>query len=203
MKKVLFGAVILSASQMFGAITPTLTTVVSNGSGGYTWTYNVQLAADQDANGGPAPGASTTAGVGVVATTADYFTIYDFAGFIPGSNVQPVGWSFQTLPGNLGSTPSDTIPTDSATIQNLTWYVNAGTTFHGPQNLGNFTADSIFNLQTPVNYTGQGTRNTGFSPGTEISNIGTVGAPSGVPEPATYALIGSSLAALGLLRRRS
>src|SRR6476646_7955718 len=119
MKKVLFGAVLFSATQMFGAITPTLTSVTSNGSGGYTWTYNVQLAADQDAKTGSVPGASTAAGVGVFATTADYFTIYDFAGFIPGSNVQPTGWAFQSL--NVGSTPSDTIPTDKAGVQNLTW----------------------------------------------------------------------------------
>ena len=56
MNKVLFGAVLFSATQMFGAITPTLTSVTSNGSGGYTWTYNVQLAADQDAKTGTVPG---------------------------------------------------------------------------------------------------------------------------------------------------
>ena len=198
MKKVFLGAALFSVSQVFAAITPSLVSVTPTGSQ-FTWTYSVNLAQDQNAVGGPAPAQSTPGGVGVISTTADYFTIYDFAGFVAGSNTQPANWSFQS--SATGSTPQDVIPTDTG-ITNLTWYLNSGTTLVGPQNLGTFSARSIYSLETLANFSGQGTRNSGTAVGTEISNIGTVGVPSGVPEPGTYALIGGGMLALGVLRRR-
>src|SRR5437879_6269116 len=74
---------------------PTLVTVT--GVGPFTFSYTVQLSAGQNVQPGGVPGITSNSGPGASgATTADYFTIYDFGGFVPGSNTQPSGWAFLT-----------------------------------------------------------------------------------------------------------
>ena len=70
--------------QADASIIPTLVAVTPNGDGTFTYTYNTDLAEDQNAmNDGATPGALTPAGVGAPSTTfKDYFTIYDFSGFV-------------------------------------------------------------------------------------------------------------------------
>ena len=79
----------------------------------FTFTYTVGLASDQKINTGAVPTAQVIirdpAGGTILGTTfASFFTIYDFAGFVPGSNTQPLGWSFLNLAS--GATPSNTDP---------------------------------------------------------------------------------------------
>src|SRR5947208_2181987 len=71
-------------------------------------------------------------------TTGDYFTIYEFAGFVPGSNSQPDGWTFLS---GAGKTPGDTTPVSDPNIPNLSWVYN-GPDQTGQIGLGNFSAAS-------------------------------------------------------------
>ena len=199
MKKTLLGLAFI-ATQAFADITPTFIGVAADpmNPGQFTFMYTVNLSGVQEANPGTAPTDRTPGGLGVVSPFADYFTIYDFAGYT-GVNTRPAGWEVRT--SNVGSTPSDVTPTDSPNITNLTFY-RAGERVPAGQDLGRFTANSIYSGRTLVSYTGQGTRAVGDASGTSESNVGTTTGPM-VPEPGTYALFGSGLIAFAFLRRRA
>ena len=46
-------------------------------------------------------------------------TIFDFAGFVEGSNLQPEGWEFSAA--LVGPTPDYILPPDAGDLYNLTW----------------------------------------------------------------------------------
>ena len=192
--------------QADASIIPTLVSVTPVGDGTFTYTYNVDLAEDQNAfNDGATPGASTPAGVGAPSTTfKDYFTIYDFGGLVPASNTQPAGWTLQT--SLVGSTPDSTNPADDPTIVNLTWVRTGDPDILGPADLGNFSARSTIGLVGLDNYTSDATRSQGATAGTAVGDIGSVnvplGVPTAVPEPSTLLLLGGGMAGFGFLRRR-
>src|SRR5262245_65982212 len=50
-------------------------------------------------------------------TAGDFFTIYDFAGFVPGSITQPDGFTFTSVP--TGKTPLGKTPFDDPRVPNL------------------------------------------------------------------------------------
>src|SRR5438093_12764141 len=77
----------------------------------FRWTYSAILTADETLH------------------TNNFFTIYDFDGFIPGSNLQPANWAFSSA--LLGQTPSKVLPDDASGIPNLTWKYT-GSTVLGP-----------------------------------------------------------------------
>ena len=68
----------------------------------------------------------------------DGFVIYDFAGFIPGTNTQPEGYSFNT--SSTGGLSGRTVPFDNPSLPNLIWTYNGDTPLLGQIGLGNFAA---------------------------------------------------------------
>ena len=155
----------------------------------FRWTYAIVLPTDTQLQSG------------------DYFTIYDFNGFVAGSNSQPTGWTFSTA--LTGPTPNGVIPSDNATIPNLTWTYTGPTISTGQVGLGNFWATSTFQTPTDAFFTAITGRT---SDGLSDANITSTKVPVpgevtqvNTPEPATIALagLGLPLVGWGLRRRRA
>jgi hypothetical protein len=133
---------------------------------------------------------NVTAGQEVV--SGDFFTIYDFGNFIPGSNFQPAGWTFTS--SLTGGTPPGVNPSiDNPGVANLTWTYNGTTIPTETFNIGLFGV-AINGAQNthPQNsfFAGWGTRVAGDQAGTNIANAGSIIVPmQAVPEPPTMALI--------------
>ncbi|HXX41585.1 MAG TPA: hypothetical protein VEI58_04890 [Chthoniobacterales bacterium] len=171
-------------------IIPSYVSAIASG-GNTIVTYQIDLAADQNAN------------------TGDFFTIYDFGSIIPDSNTQPSGWTFST--SLVGVNPPKTNAPDDPSILNLTW------TYSGPAlsgtGIGPFTVTIAGTSNSDVVplrdgfFAAQGTLIVGPNAGTEVSNVGQIPIPL-VPEPSAGALIVLSLVGGGLglliarLRRR-
>jgi hypothetical protein len=168
-------------------IIPTLDTITSVGASDFSWSYRATLTQDENAVSGGSNG-------------GDYFTIYDFGGFIPGSNDQPAGWTFSFK--LIGKTPPLVTPTDDRHIYNLTWHYVGGQglppEITGPINLGLFSADSTTDQLRLGNFAAEATKNTGPFSGTPVDNVGSVAIP--IPEmSALLPMIGvCGLGAIGL-----
>ena len=134
--------------------------------------------------------------------TGDFFTIYDFGNFIPGSNSQPVGWALTALP--VGITPGQTLPTDNPTALNLTWTYD-GPTITGPSlDIGTFRV-TVVGPVSPLGisqFASQSTLAAGPDAGSKLQNIGAIPVP--IPEPGTATLLAIGVAFLGrsIFRRR-
>jgi hypothetical protein len=179
------GAVAVVAGPATAGLLPTQWTVTPE-AGQFRWTYAIVLPTDSQIR------------------TGDYFTIYDFAGYVPSSNSQPADWVFTTQ--NLGPTPPDVLPTDDPAVSNLSWMYTGPTTTSGQVGLGNFWALSEYG-QSAVSYFTASTHRT--AGGRVDNNITTTTVPvpvattpPGVPEPATLLLAGLGLPLAALLRRR-
>jgi hypothetical protein len=160
--------------------------------GNYKWSYEGQLNPAQKV------------------LTGDFFTIYDFSGFVPGTNLQPADWSFSW--SNTGGTPTGLLPLinlavngipDDAGIPNLTWTYTGSGTIAGPADLGAFSAESVYGDNTTSAFAAEATLKSGFQEGSKVDNYGWTATPTPVtPEPCTLALLGLGAAPLALRRRR-
>jgi hypothetical protein len=211
MKRILTALVALSLLALGTApvradITPFLNNVTGS-AGNWTWTYHSELSAAQELiSTGAIPGA-VSGPMGVLTTQyKDYFTIYDFAGFIPGSATAPANWVFQSM--NVGSRPGSVLPTDNPYIPNLTWYYT-GSKVTGPveisNGLGLFTAKSIYGEQTLGSFAADATKHDPINlkiDGMVQQTVGSVTVPT-VPEPSTFVLLGAGLIGAVAMRRRA
>ena len=133
---------------------------------------------------------NVTAGQEIV--SGDFFTIYDFGNFIPGSNFQPSGWTFAS--SLSGSTPPGiNTSIDNPGVVNLTWTYNGVTIPTETFGIGLFGV-AINGAQNTASrnsfFAGWGTRVAGDQAGTNIANAGSIiVSAQAVPEPPTMALI--------------
>ena len=145
----------------------------------YRWTYAIVLPTDSQLQAG------------------NYFTIYDFAGFVPGTESMPAGWAFSS--GNVGPTPSGVVPADDPAIANLHWQYTGPTITDGQTGLGNFWAVSTYSGPVDSFFTARTNRTSDGRIDTNITTttVPVPGAQPQVPEPGTLALAGLGLPVIG------
>jgi len=186
-------AVLTAPTTARAGLVPVQVSVVPDG-GMYRFTYAIVLPTDS------------------VLRPGDYFTIYDFDGFVDGSQMASgsaysPNWTFSA--SKTGPTPSGVAPDDNPDITNLTWkYTGAEINIDASVGLGNFWALSLYPDTTDSWFTAS----TGTSSGVPDHNVtptivpvpkapGTP--PPGVPEPTTLALAGLGLPFLVAFRWRN
>ena len=185
---------LLGALALYGSASARADIIVSNQSitpngSNFTWTYDVNLTNDETIQNG------------------NFFTIYDFNGYVPGSSFQPAGWVFSSA--NTGVTPPRVTPKDNPSIPNLTWTYNGGSSIGpGPVDLGLFGADSTSGRSALGTFATEATKYAPGKPGNgkPVDNVGSTGVPIGtqnvIPEADSLLLLLPGLIPLGILLRR-
>ena len=158
--------------------------------GNFRWTYAIVLP------------------TGMKLQAGNYFTIYDFGGFVPGTQfADPApntgNWTMTTAKVTV---PLGLNPNDDPSIPDLTFTYTGPAVLVEGHGLGNFGATSTVGTNTTTDFTAQNRQSdTGeldrnivdtFAPG-----VPPIEPPSGVPEPTTLALAGIGLPLLAAARR--
>src|SRR5262245_61547112 len=94
------GLIVFGTTQAPAGLLPNLRSVTQV-DGNFKYNYDVDVGPKSQVNPG------------------DFFTIYDFAGYIPSSTSGPAGWSFSYQLN--GKDPPQTTPINNPEIGNLTW----------------------------------------------------------------------------------
>ena len=175
-------ALVAFAAPARAGLVPVLL-IVTPESGGYRWSYTVNVTSDVQVNPG------------------DYFTVYNFAGLVPDTLQAPDGWTAAAV--NLGPTPHGILPGDDPALPNLNFTYVGTTPIAGPLPLGAFSAESLFLSPADSSFASQthrtidGRIENNLTP-TEVPVPAPPGGspPPDTPEPATLALAAAGLTAL-------
>ena len=194
---ILMGGSLVAANPTHAGLLPVSADAKAMGAG-YKYTYGVVLTSDSKLNPG------------------DFFTLFDFKGFVPGSSMQPADFTFSSA--MTGGNASQTVPNDDPTLPNLTWTYTGTSALEGQVGLGDFSVISTngpignnadFSSMTHSSSTTDPEKNvtSTLSPGdakTVPGNGTPPPAPPGVPEPSAMILAGLGLPVLSLylIRRR-
>jgi hypothetical protein len=187
----LAGAFLATAPQARAGLLP-VSQASAPEAGGWRYSYGIVLTTDAHLNAG------------------DSFTVYDFAGLVPGSNLQPPGWSLSVA--DTSSSGGKTVPTDDPNLPNLTWTYN-GPQVNGQKGLGSFSVLSSVGQTQTESFIARTHRNLDGHADDNITDVTVPLEPpepqapppsSNSPEPATLALlaIGLPLAGAARLARR-
>lgn len=142
--------------------------------------------------------------------TNDYFTIYDFHGYVSGSAFAPVDWTISVQ--NTGITPAGVDPNafggDSASVINITFTYTGASSITGPSLVGGtgaFGAESTFCKTSDLGTYASQTHK--FNPGqpddnTRQANGGFTVTPTNVPETSSLMLLVPGLVPLGIMLRK-
>jgi PEP-CTERM motif len=174
-----------ATASAYAGVLPVSATILPE-SENFRYTYGVVLTSDSVLNPG------------------DFFTLYDFNGYVNGSVVMPDHWTFST--SMTGGNPAGTVPGDDAHIPNMTFTYN-GDPLTGQLGLGNFMLTSTFGDTSTTAFTARTNRQVD---GAVDANITEVLSPVGgtgdttqtppTPEPATLVLLGIGLPLAGAAR---
>jgi hypothetical protein len=112
------------------AIQPTLVEVKKEKDGTFSYVFKITIDDSVVVQGGKD------------APNPDFFTIYNFAGLVAGSNQQPEGWTFST--SDEGVTPfrggkAMVNPVDTKDIPNVTWSYTGKDPLKGPKEITGFS----------------------------------------------------------------
>jgi hypothetical protein len=179
---VIGGAALAGTPAARAGLLPVSQTAVQDGSN-WRYTYGVILTTD------------------AFLKTGDFFTVYDFAGFVPGSNIAPSGWTLTTA---LTNPAVKTVPGDDPTLPNLTW-TYSGPQIDGQKGLGNFSVLSSIGQTQNESFVARTQRAVDGHADDNITDV-TVPLqpnnppPGNAPEPATLALLGIGLPFAGALK---
>lgn len=139
----------------------------------------------------------------------EFFTIYDFNGYIAGTGTSPADWSFSTAGSGLTPDMINIGAKDDPAIPNLTWTYTGSSDITDGRTITGFSAKSFFGPATVTDWYSSQAHKQGDTPGGIVQNVGPVqvpqppqNEPGDVPEPVTMALLGGGLIAMGLLPRR-
>jgi hypothetical protein len=123
---------LLSAASAASAMQPSVVQIEKNADGTFTYLFKIRI---DD---------GSTVESGATAPDPDFFTIFNFDGFVPGSNKSPPGWMFSTATN--GVTPlrggkALVNPEDIEGIPNITWS-RTGAALKGPMEITGFSAST-------------------------------------------------------------
>jgi hypothetical protein len=138
---------------------------------------------------------------GIVLTTdayikaGDSFTVYDFAGLVPGSAQAPAGWALSVA--DVTKSNGKTVPFDDPNLPNLTW-TYTGPQVDGQKGLGLFSALSDVGQTQAGSFIAQTHRSIDGHLDFNITDATVpleshTPPPQNSPEPATLALLGIGL----------